>query len=175
MRLTKLRVVSGALALAGILLLTGVGFAGFAQEGPSGRGFGGPPRGERGRGPRGGGGLPFLRDLNLTDAQKAQVKQIVDSFEANTKQLRERLDALHENESGAFTDGAFNEAAVRAAAQERANVEVELEVARARMASQVFALLTPEQKAQVAQRRQEMEQRRQEWKQKRAENQGDSQ
>ncbi len=167
MRLTKVRIVASAIVLAGMLVLVGVGFAGFAQQGP-------PPGGFGGGGPRGG-GIPFLRDLNLTDAQKAQIKQITDSFEASTKQLRERLDALHESERGAAFDGTFNEAAVRAAAQERANVMVELDVARARMASQVFAVLTAEQKAQVAARRQEMEQRRQEFKQKRAENPGNDQ
>ena len=170
--------IASAIVLAGMLALVGVGFAGFAQQGPPPGGFGGGgPRGggDRGRGPRGG-GLPFLRDLNLTDAQKAQIKQITDSFEASTKELRERLDALHESErASAPTDGTFNEAAVRAAAQERASVMVELDVARARMASQVFAVLTAEQKAQVAARRQEMEQRRQEFKQKRAGNPGSEQ
>lgn len=162
MRLSKLKAFYGALALAGALLLTGIGYAGFAQGGPPG-GFGGRgPRGERGgRGPRGG-HVPFLRDLNLTDAQKAQIKQITDNAEASTKELRQRMDALHESEMNGLTDGTFNEAAVRAAAQERANVQVELEVARARMTSQIFAVLTPEQKTQVAAKRQEFEQRRRE-------------
>ena len=55
-----------------------------------------------------------------------------------------------------------DEAAVRAAAQARANVQVELEVARARMMSQIFAVLTAEQKAQLAAKRQQFEQRRSE-------------
>jgi periplasmic protein CpxP/Spy len=169
MRLTKRKIVSGALVLAATLLL-GLGVAGFAQDGP-GRGFdgrGGGPRGGH-RGPHGRGGfVPFLRDLNLTDAQKAQVKQITDSFEASTKPLWERMEAQRGGEMDALKDGAFDEAAVRAAAQERANAHVELEVARARMMSQVYALLTPEQKAQIAQRRQQFEQKRQEWKDKHA-------
>jgi Spy/CpxP family protein refolding chaperone len=163
MRLTKFKAVYGALALAGALLL-GLGFASFAQDGPQ-RGFGGGgPRGERGRGPGGprGGHIPFLRDLNLTDAQKAQIKQITDNAEASTKELRQRMDALHESEMNGPTDGAFNETAVRAAAQERANVQVELEVSRARTMSQIFAVLTPEQKTQIAAKRQEFEQKRRE-------------
>jgi Spy/CpxP family protein refolding chaperone len=160
MRLSKLKAFYGALALAGALLLTGMGYAGFAQGGPPGGGRG--PRGERGgRGPRGG-HVPFLRDLNLTDAQKAQIKQIMDNTEASTKELRQRLDALHESEMNGLTDGTFNESAVRAAAQERANIQVELEVARARMTSQIFAVLTAEQKTQIAAKRQEFEQRRRE-------------
>ena len=166
MRLTKWKIMSGALVLAAALLL-GLGVAGFAQQGPERHwdGGGGPPHGPHGPG----GFVPFLRDLNLSDAQKAQVKQIMDSFESSTKPLRDRLDALHESEvSTLFKDGAFDEAAVRASAQERANVMVEMDVARARMMSQVYAILTPEQKTLVAQRRQQMEQRRQEWKQKHA-------
>ena len=57
-------------------------------------------------------------------------------------------------------DGAFDEAAARAAAQARANVHVELDVAHARMMSQIYALLTAEQKAKLAELRQQFEQRR---------------
>lgn len=162
MRLLKFKAVYGALALAGVLLLAGLGFASFAQNGPQ-RGFGGGgPRGERGGKGLRGGRIPFLRDLDLTDAQKAQIKQITDSAEAGTKELRQRMNALHESELNALADGTFNEGAVRAAAQERANVQVELEVARARTMSQIFAVLTPEQKTQIAAKRQEFEQRRRE-------------
>lgn len=115
MRLTKMKIVSGALVLVAALLL-GVGVVSFAQEGhPGGRGHG-RSHGGHGRGGRGG-LIPFLRDLNLTDAQKAQVKQIADSFEESTKSLRERLDALRDSEMEGLKEGAFNEAAVRAAAQ----------------------------------------------------------
>lgn len=145
-------------ALVGVLLLMAA--IAFAQEGPGrpdGPGGGGP-RGERG--PRGG-GIPFLRDLNLTDAQKAQIKQIVDNFESSTKALHEKMRTLRGGDFDVLKDGAFDEASVRAAAQARASVEVELEVARARMLSQIYAVLTPEQRAQIAERRQQFEQRRQ--------------
>jgi Spy/CpxP family protein refolding chaperone len=147
------------LALATGLMLTAVGFA--RQDGP--HGFGGPPPGGHGRGgPHGGGGGlgPLARDLNLTDAQKAQVKQITDSFEASTKPLREQLfKAGGGGQLEGLTD-TFDEASVRAAAQARAAVEVELEVAHARMMSQVYALLTAEQKTKLAELRQQFEQRR---------------
>ena len=58
---------------------------------------------------------------------------------------------------------AFDEAAVRKAAQARAGIEVELEVAHARAMSQIFSVLTAEQKAKLAEIHQQMEQRRQEW------------
>jgi Spy/CpxP family protein refolding chaperone len=97
----------------------------------------------------------------LTDAQKAQVKQIVDNFEASTKELREKMRGLRGGEGDAF-NGTFDEATVRSQAQARAQVQVELEVAHARMLSQVYNVLTAEQKAQVAERRQQFEQRRRE-------------
>jgi Spy/CpxP family protein refolding chaperone len=166
MRLTGRKKISLVAALAGALLLMAA-VAGFAQGGPQEGPRGGPrgPRGERGIGPRGDGPgrpLPFLRDLNLTDAQKAQVKQIVDNFESSTRELREKMRSLRGGEQDALKDGGFDEAAVRSAAQARASIEVELEVARARMLSQVYGVLTAEQKARLAEQRQQFEQRRKE-------------
>ena len=154
---TKLR-IGAALVFVAALMMTA---AGFAQQGGGRRGFGGPPPGDRPErgGPRGGGLGMLERDLNLTDAQKAQVKQIRDSFEESTKSLHEQLFNAEGTPFDYLKDGAFDEAAVRAAAQARANLHVELEVAQARMMSQVYALLTAEQKAKLAERRQQFERR----------------
>jgi periplasmic protein CpxP/Spy len=154
--------ISGVVAVAGALLLMAV--IGFSQEGrppgpPPGRGFHGGPGGPGG--PRDG-GLGPLRDLNLTDDQKAQIEKLKASFEESTKALHEQMRSLHESQPDPLAGGAFDEAAVRAAAEARAKVEVELEVAHARLMSQVFAILTPEQKAQLNERRQQFEQRRRE-------------
>ena len=97
------------------------------------------------------------RALDLTDAQKAQVKQLEDGFKESTKGLREQLaQAGPGGPFEALKDGAFDEAAVRAAAQARANVHVELEVAHARLFSQVYAVLTAEQRAKLAELHQQM-------------------
>ena len=123
-----------------LLLLTLVGFA---QQGPPP--FGGPDGGPGRHGHDGGGPpIPFARELNLTDAQKTQIKQIADSFAASTKDLHDKLKALHDSAPDPLS-GTFDEAAVRAAAQQRASIEVELEVAHAKMMSQIFAVLTDEQ------------------------------
>lgn len=146
---------SGVLAIVGALLLT-MAMVAFSQ-GPQG-----PPRGDGFRGGPGGprDGLgPLGRDLNLTDEQKAQIKKITDSFAENTKALHEQLRTLHESQPDPFGGAAFDEAAVRAAAEARAKVEVELEVAHARMMSQIFGLLTTEQKARLEAKRQEFAQR----------------
>ena len=116
----------------------------------------GPPRGGGFHGPGPHDGLgPFGRELNLTDDQKAAIKKIMDSFEASTKALHEQLRTLHESEPDPMS-GTFDEAAVRAAAEARAKIQVELEVTHARIMSQVAGVLTAEQKAQLAARHEKM-------------------
>jgi Spy/CpxP family protein refolding chaperone len=105
----------------------------------------------RGPGPRGG-GLPFLRDLNLTDDQKAEIKKIMESEFASTKDLHDQLKTLHESEPAPFST-TFDEASVRAAAEARAKIEVELQVAHARTMSQIANILTADQRAQLEARK----------------------
>lgn len=142
------------IAISAALLLA-VAFVAFSRT-PQDRQ--GPPRGDGDfhgrRGPGGDGLGPLGRDLNLTDEQRAQIKTIRESFEASTKELHEQLRALHEKEGDPFTI-TFNEAEVRAAAEARAKIDVELNVARAKMMSQIGAVLTAEQKTQLASQRQE--------------------
>lgn len=164
MRLVKTKKLAGGLALAGALALSAT--FGFAQQqgATAAQEQGGKEHGHDGR--RGGrGGMEgfgfFGHNLNLSDAQKTQLEAITARHREATKNLHEQGRALHQNKSGAF-DGTFNEAAVRQAAQARANLHVEMEVARARMMSEMYAVLTPEQKAQLAAERQQWEQKRQE-------------
>ncbi len=117
----------------------------------------GPPRGG-GRGGLGpGDGLgPFGPDLNLTDDQKAQIKNIQDGFHEADRALFQQLKTLIDNQPNPIGDS-FDEATVRAAAEAKAKIQIELEVSRARMMSQIASLLTPEQKAQLAARRKQFE------------------
>src|SRR5438067_433980 len=160
MGLARTKFIGGALAVAAALLLTVVGFA--RQGGPGGFGGPPPPGGPGRHGPGGPGGPlgPIARELDLSDAQKAQIKQIEDSFRESTKSLHEQLFKSGGGPLEGLKEGAFDEASVRAAAQARAAVQVELEVAHARMLSQFYALLTAEQKARLAELRQQFEQGR---------------
>jgi len=121
--------------------------------GPFGGGFRGGPGGPGG--PREGLG-PFGRDLNLTDDQKAQIKTIQDSFRESDKALFDQMRALHQSEPDPMS-GTFDEAAVRAAAEARAKIQIELEVSHAKMMSLIGAVLTADQKAQLTARRQQFE------------------
>jgi periplasmic protein CpxP/Spy len=155
--------MSGVVAVTAALLLTAAVAAFSQHSGPLGPPPGPPPGGFMG-GPGGRDLLgPMARDLNLTDDQKAQIQKLQDGFDTNTKSLRDQMKTLHDNEADQLTSGTFDEAAVRAAAQARANVQVELEVAHARVMSQVYNVLTSDQKTQLAAKRQEMQQRRQQW------------
>lgn len=144
---------SVAAAIAGALLLTtaAVVFSQNPPQRPDGPPM--PPHGPFGhgpRGPRGPGGFGPLAGLNLTDAQKEQIKQIHESFAEQTKALRDQMRTLHESQGDPMSN--FDEAAVRSAAEARAKVQVEMEVAHAKMMSQVANVLTAEQRAQMAER-----------------------
>jgi len=121
---------------------------GFGPGGP-GRPGGPPPQGF---GPFG----PLGRDLNLTDDQRSAIQKIGESFQESNRALLEQMRTLHESQRELMA-GEFNEAAVRAAAEARAKVQVELEISHARMMSQMVGVLTTEQKAQLAARRPEMQ------------------
>lgn len=172
MQLTRSRKIIGGLALAGTMALSGI--VGFAQQGTNqGTQDGGKERAGRHEGHRGGGkgrhggmglgfGGRFAENLNLTDAQKEQMKQIATRYRESAKAQRQQGGEGRRGGFDAFNGGTFNEAEVRAAAQARANAQVEREVTHARMMSEMYAVLTAEQKAQLATARQEREQKRQE-------------
>jgi len=165
MRLTNTKKIAGGMLLMLALVLSAI--TGFAQEGPAGHG----PRGEGGHG-----GIGFFaRQLNLSDAQKEQMKQIAASYQQTIKNLHEQLRNLHQNEFDPLSGAAFNEAAVRSQAQARANLEVEMEVTHAHMMSDMYAVLTSEQKAQLAQLRQQWAQKRQQERANRNANSGQNQ
>lgn len=174
MNLNVLKKLTGGLALAGAIALTGV--VGFAQ---TGQGQNEKPRGERGwgreggRGHRGGFGRGegflggrFAEKLNLSDAQKAQMEQIAERFRQTAQSLREQSRGERGEETDAL-GGTFNESALRAAAQARANRQVEMEVAHARMMHEMYNVLTPDQKSQLEAERQQRQQRRQEFRNRR--------
>jgi protein CpxP len=159
------RIVTGGVLAAVVALAGVVGLAQQTQQEPDGQGKQerGWHREGRGRGMRGGDfGGRFFERLNLTDAQKEQMQQIAQRYHESFKAQRQAGRTDRRGGFDAFSGGAFDEAAVRAAAQARANAQVEREVARARMMHEMYNVLTPEQKAQLAAERQQREQRRQE-------------
>lgn len=106
---------------------------------------GGFPGRHRGKGP----GKHFARmakKLELTGIQREQVKAILDAERENVAPLRQQLAENRENLRKAIEAAPFDEAVVRALAERQNETRVELVVSRARAKSQIFALLTPEQR-----------------------------
>jgi periplasmic protein CpxP/Spy len=120
------------------------------------RPFSGRGRGPGGLGPqdgRGPGGpmsfLPMLGRLQLTDAQRDQIKAIVDSHRDEWKQLADRARAAHRALNEAVTADAVDEALIRQKSADVAAVDADVAVARAHAHAEVSQLLTAEQKNQL--------------------------
>ena len=127
-----------------------------AARAPQGEGRRGPggPGGPGFRGPGGPMGLlPMLgRDLELTDAQKDQLKVIAESHKEDWKALAERGRAAHMALNQAVMAGTIDEALIRQKSSEAAAVDADMAVARARARAEVFQILTAEQRAKVKER-----------------------
>jgi periplasmic protein CpxP/Spy len=107
--------------------------------------------GPRGMGKRGPGGIGRLADqLNLTDAQRQQLRAIEDRFEANTKTQREELRRLHESTEG--------QPSADAQARFQALRE-ELGQARRAQHQEMLGVLTAEQRTQLEQLMKERKER----------------
>lgn len=110
----------------------------------------------------GGPGLGFLAHrLDLTDAQRAQAKEILarekPTVQPLLQQLAQTRHQLRQFEEG----GTFDEAQVRAIAGQQAQTLTELTVQRARIEAELVKILTPEQKTKLTQMMDRREQRMQ--------------
>jgi len=149
-----------------IILAAALGCSALALAGPGGQGgFGGP--GFHGHH---GGGFESLRGLNLTDAQKAQVKQIVQASFSSLKsqfqavrQQRQAFEALAPNSSG-------YQAAAASLAQAEANLTSARITARAAVTAQIYStVLTSAQQTQYTTQKAAFQARQQQWQQFKAE------
>ena len=98
--------------------------------------------------------------LNLTDDQKAKMKQIGQSFRERTQSLREQLRAKRQELHQASEGGTFNEALATQKLQESASLQAKLMGEQFRMRQEVLSVLTPEQKTQLEQKRAEFKAKR---------------
>lgn len=131
------------------------------------------PRGPHGRGgfDRGRGGpMRLLRELDLTDAQREQVKAIFD--EARTSGTMKRMMEARKALEDAVQSGTADEGTLRQLAYDLGEVEGDAAVERAQIHARILQLLTPEQREklqtlqkereeEMAKRRQRFEERRQ--------------
>ncbi|HET7208965.1 MAG TPA: Spy/CpxP family protein refolding chaperone [Terriglobales bacterium] len=99
--------------------------------------------------------------LNLTDAQQAQVKQIIAAEKPNLLPLIQQTTQGRQQIMQQVTSGNFDEAKVRSLAIQQSQTQTELTVERAKIESQIFNILTPDQKTKAVELLQRHEQRMQ--------------
>ncbi len=98
----------------------------------------------------------IARQLDLTDAQTAQIKQIWQAEEPTIQPLMQQLAANRkEILQAATTTGQFDQAKVQSLASQQAQTLTQLTVERAKIANQVYNLLTPEQRTKADQLREQ--------------------
>jgi protein CpxP len=164
--------VLALVSLSSIVLVASVAFAqtaGTTQDTQE------KARGEwRGHGQRGGhrggfrGGAMF-HNLNLTDDQKARMKQIRESFGERTKSLREQLRAKRQELRQAEENGTFNEALATQVLTQEAGLKARLMGEQFKLRQEMLTVLTPEQRTQMEQLRAERKAKGAEFKAKRGE------
>jgi protein CpxP len=101
----------------------------------------------------------FSGYLDLTDAQKAQAKDIMAKEKPAIQPLMQQLRQGRKQMMQLEQSGTFDEAQVRALASQQAQTMTELMVQKARIHSELYQLLTPEQKDKMQKFQAQREQR----------------
>ena len=145
-RVRKIVVTAGLVAL-----MTGGAVALLAQGG-QGRGAGAARPG----GPGGPGGRGFaagfaLGQLDLSDAQKQQVRDIMQRHREQSKGTMERMQQAVQAQRAAINAVPVNEASVRQASAALAAVQADAAVDQARLHADIFSILTVEQQEKAKQ------------------------
>lgn len=109
-----------------------------------------------GRGWHGGDGLSghlgmYADYLDLTDAQQAQIKQTLRSERATLKPLLAQEQQSHKALKELAESGSFDEGKAQSLAAQESQTHIQLEVQRAKIASEVYGVLTADQKSKLAQ------------------------
>jgi len=141
----RFRTLTAGLLVAG-LLASGAAFA----QGPGAPGRPGGPGGRGGRlgGPGGDLGLP-LAQLNLSDTQRQQIRDLTQRRLEENKQVEERLRVAMEARRMAVEAVPVNEGAIRATTADLVAAETDVAILQAHLRADVMALLTPEQQDQL--------------------------
>ncbi|HEX8733984.1 MAG TPA: Spy/CpxP family protein refolding chaperone [Pyrinomonadaceae bacterium] len=140
--------------LAFVVLAIGGVFV-FAQKRDAGAGT----RGERPFGPP-----PFALEkiadeLNLSDEQRAQIRQTLEAEKTKVQALMETARATHEQLKDLGTDGVFNEEKVNRLSAQQAETTRQLIIEKERTKAAVFAVLTPEQRTKAAELKNKFEEK----------------
>ena len=140
MRNRLLLIASAAILVIGATVVAlGHGLQGMHGQGP-----------ERHAGELGPGMIDHLaKVLGLTADQQTQIKALVTAAQATEEPRHAKLHELRDQLEAATANGQFDEAKVRAIANEQEALMADTMVEHERMKSKIFALLTPEQRTKA--------------------------
>jgi Spy/CpxP family protein refolding chaperone len=92
----------------------------------------------------------FSRELDLTDAQRTQMKAVLQKEHAAMKPQMQQLH-LMQQQLKQYEEGTYDEAKVQALVAQQAQTLVQLKVQETRIHNELFQLLTPDQQAKMQQ------------------------
>lgn len=141
------KIIIGVLAL--VALVAGGIFIFAQKRGGVERGFGRhpfPPAFMLGR---------MADELGLSEEQRNQVKQILETSRTTIQPLMENLRENHQQLEKLGTDGSFNEAQVAELAAKQAETTKQMIVEKEKTKSAIFAVLTPEQRTKAGEMREQ--------------------
>lgn len=98
---------------------------------------------------------PLVDKLNLTSAQKDQVRQLRAQFKAENERLAGALRQAQNEVKQLQAANPVNEVALRAALNKQASAEIDLRIAITRFYEKLDAILTPPQRAILQRMRQQ--------------------
>ncbi len=139
----KTKFIAATVALLA-LIVCGTAMLSYAQ-GPGGPGFDGPGHGHGGY---------MMRELNLTDAQKAQVKTIMQAQRQSMKTVGQQMAQVRIALLQATANGAYDAAKIQTLAAQQAQLEAQMTVQHEALQHQIYTqVLTPEQRTKADQMR----------------------
>ena len=109
----------------------------------------------RGMGPGGMIPLRVLMDLDLTDAQKAEIAAIVETSQTDREMVREKHQQIKSIMTPVLTADVFNEENIRAACAAVSPLMEDIMVVKAKIANQIKSVLTEAQRQIMKEKREE--------------------
>jgi Spy/CpxP family protein refolding chaperone len=102
----------------------------------------------------------YAKYLNVTDAQKADMKAVLQKEHATMKPLMQQMHLLQQ-QLKQYEEGTYDEAKVQALVAQQAQTLVQVKVQETRIHNELFQMLTPEQQTKLKEFEANQEARRQ--------------
>lgn len=147
------RISLGSAAL--LLALAGTATRAQPAEGPVARGDGPRKAWAQQAGAAGERGGRLMRALDLSAEQRMQIEGIRQRARSEGEGGREQMQALREEIQAGIDAGGYNETQVRVQIESRSQLLVDSMLRRVRTQAEIAAVLTPEQRAKMAELREQ--------------------